>query len=79
MIVKLLTEHHLELLSLKGGCSGPSESTLVKMPPCWKSHATAQLRYFFTEIDKISCTLNKIFSIINKISYLTYYIFHLSG
>ena len=31
MIVKLLTEHHLELLSLKGGCRGFSESTLVKM------------------------------------------------
>ena len=30
MIVKLLTEHHLEFLSLKGGCRGSSESTLVK-------------------------------------------------
>ena len=38
MIVKLLTEHHLEFLSLKGGCTGSSESTLVKMPHCWKSH-----------------------------------------
>ena len=26
MTVKLLTEHHLEFLSL-GGCTGPSEST----------------------------------------------------
>ena len=41
MIVKLATEHHLEFLSLKGGCIGSSESTLVKMPHCWKSHATA--------------------------------------
>ena len=41
MIVKLLTEHHLEFLSLKGGCRGSSESTLVKMSNCWKSHATA--------------------------------------
>ena len=32
MSVKLLTEHHLEFLSLKGGCTGLSESTLVKMP-----------------------------------------------
>ena len=32
MIVKLLTEHHLEFLSLKGGCTGSSESTHVKMP-----------------------------------------------
>ena len=33
--VKLLTEHHLEFLSLKGGCTGSSESTHVKMPHCW--------------------------------------------
>ena len=44
MIVKLLTEHHLEFVSLKGGCTDSSESTLVKMPHCWKSHATAQLK-----------------------------------
>ena len=31
MIVKLLTKHHLEFLSLKGCCTGSSESTLVKM------------------------------------------------
>ena len=43
MIVKLLTEHHLEFLSLKGGCRGSSESTLVKMSNCWKSHAAAIL------------------------------------
>ena len=43
MIVKLLTEHHLEFLSLKGGCRGSSESTLVKIPYCWKSHATAHI------------------------------------
>ena len=33
----LLTEHYLEFLSLKGGCTGSSECTLVKMPHCWKS------------------------------------------
>ena len=43
MIVKLLTEHHLEFLSLKGGCTGSSESTLVKMSNCWKSRALAQM------------------------------------
>ena len=43
MIVKLLIEHYLEFLSLKGGCRGSSESTLVKMSNCWKSHALAQL------------------------------------
>ena len=41
MIVKLLTEHHLEFLSLKGGCRCLSESAHVKMPHCWKSHALA--------------------------------------
>ena len=45
MIVKLLTEHHLEFLSLKGGCRGSSESTLVKMLDCWKSHALAQFSF----------------------------------
>ena len=29
MSVKLLTEHHLEFLSFKGGCTGSSECTLV--------------------------------------------------
>ena len=42
MIVKLLNEHHLEFLSLRGGCRGSSESTHVK-PHCWKSHALAQI------------------------------------
>ena len=41
--VKLLTEHHLQFLSLKGGCTGLSESTLVKIPHCWKSHVAAHL------------------------------------
>ena len=43
MIVKLLTEHHLEFLSLKGGYRGSSESTLVKVSNCWKSHAAAHI------------------------------------
>ena len=45
MIVKLLTEHHLEFLCLKGGCTGLSESILVKMPDCWKSHVMAHSVY----------------------------------
>ena len=47
MTVKLLSEHHLEFLSLKGGFIGLSESTCVKMPHCWKSHVTAQFRVKF--------------------------------
>ena len=43
MIIKLLTEHHLEFLSLKRGCIGWSEFTHVKMPHCWKSHAMAHM------------------------------------
>ena len=43
MSVKLLTEHHLEFLSLKGGYTGSSEFTLVKMPHCWKSRDVAHL------------------------------------
>ena len=41
MVVKVLSELHLEFLSLKGDCRGMSESTLVKMSNCWKSHAAA--------------------------------------
>ena len=38
MTVKLLNEHHLEILI-------SSESTLVEMPHCWKSHVAAQMGY----------------------------------
>ena len=43
MSVKLLTEHHLEFLSFKGGCTGSTESTHVKLPHCWKSHVAAHI------------------------------------
>ena len=43
MSVKLLTEHHLEFLSLKGGCTGSSESTLVKMPDYVTSHVVVHI------------------------------------
>ena len=43
MSVKLLTEHHLEFLSLTGGCIASSESTLVEMPHCWKSYDVAHI------------------------------------
>ena len=48
-IVKLLTEHHLEFLRLKGGYRSLSESTHVKMPYCWKSDALAQLSFMDVE------------------------------
>ena len=47
MSVKLLTKHYLEFLSLKGGWTGLSESTLVKMPHCWKLHVMAQIFFIF--------------------------------
>ena len=46
MSVKLLTEHHLEFLCLKGGCTGSSKSTHVKMPHCWKSRVTAHICFY---------------------------------
>ena len=51
MIVKLLTERHLEFLSIKGGCIGSSESTHVKMPHCWKTHALAQLLLLLVDVN----------------------------
>ena len=50
MSVKLLTKHHLEFLSLKGGCTGSSESTPVKMPSFLKSHVMAHLLFAYNQI-----------------------------
>ena len=44
MSVKLLADDHLEFLSLHGDCTCSSESTLVKMPHCWKSHVAAHMQ-----------------------------------
>ena len=41
MTLQLLNGHNLEFLRLKGGCRGPSESTLVKISHGWKSHVAA--------------------------------------
>ena len=79
MIVKLLTEHHLAFLSLKGGCRGSSESTLVTMSNCWKSHALTQLINSFYQSPLV---LTELFqhNLIN-VSYLTacylYQVMHL--
>ena len=58
MIVKLLTEHHLECLSLKGGCTGWSGSTLVKMSNCWKSRAAAQFIIIILSCLDIFCLVS---------------------
>ena len=54
MTVKLLTEHHLEFLSFKGGSTGLSESTLDKMPHCWKFHVAAHV-YFVSVTSESVC------------------------
>ena len=59
--VKLLTEHYLDVLSLKGVYTGSSESTLVKMPHCWKSHFTAHLS-FSSQLLYLIVLFNCIFS-----------------
>ena len=43
MTMKLLIKQHLDFLSLKGGCTGSSESIHDKIQHCWKSHAAALL------------------------------------
>ena len=47
MSIKLLTKRHLDFLSLKGGYTGSFESTLVKIPHCWKSHVAA--KFYFSD------------------------------
>ena len=58
MNTKLLTEQHLEFLNLKGSCTVLSESTLVKMPYCWKSHFSAQMPS--SGFESNLCMLNSI-------------------
>ena len=49
MTVKLLTEHYLQFLRLKGGFTGSSESTLERMPHCWKSHVPARITFLYAQ------------------------------
>ena len=60
LTVKLLTDHHLEVLGLKGGCTDSSESTLVKIPHCWKSHVVAQLLYAHVNLYLIPDTISQV-------------------
>ena len=55
MIVKLLTEHHLEFLSLKGGCRGSSQSTLSKCQIV--GNLMPQLRYLM-KVGKALCPIS---------------------
>ena len=38
VVVWILIEQHFEFRSLKGSCTGSSESTLAQITHCWKSH-----------------------------------------
>ena len=71
MIVKLLTERHLEFLSFKGGCTGSSESTLVKMSNCWKSHATALLSILY-QSQGVSILRKTMEGYLDSVPYLTF-------
>ena len=65
MSVKLLTEHNLEFLSLKGDCTGLSESTLVKMQHYWKSHVTAHILFISKEAIFLKIKIVSIFLYFN--------------
>ena len=67
MSVKLLTEHLLEVLILKGGCTGSSEFTLVQMSNCWKSHAIARI---YTYFDKSSLALASVIMPVCPVKYV---------
>ena len=60
MNVQLLAEQHFEFLSLKEGCTECSESTLIKMPYCWKSHVTAHITMFSTPFSSYNEALIKL-------------------
>ena len=39
MTARLLSDRHLEFLSLRGGCAGSCGSAFVRVPHCRKSHS----------------------------------------
>ena len=47
MSAYLLSERHLEFLSLTVACTCSCESTQVNMQHCWKSHVPAQIPFFY--------------------------------
>ena len=64
MDIKLLTEHHLEFLSLKGGCTGLSESIYVKMPIVG-NHVAAHIcnpddNFFNYRVVTVYCQINAL-------------------
>ena len=74
--VNLLTEHHLGVLSLKGGCTGSSESTFVKMPHCWKSRVTAHM-YLAEDKELVVTLYHRLLGYVPR--YLTLECFNIEG
>ena len=55
-----LTEHHLQFLCLKEGCTGSSQSTLVKIPHCWKLYVAAHVVFINIKIQaKVGSVLHR--------------------
>ena len=73
MTVKLLRKHYLEIISLKGGCTGSSESTLVKIPHCWKSHGVAHICIVICTVCFTYVTHEHAFLHVNKVFIYIYY------
>ena len=58
---KLLLEPYLEFLSLTRGWEGSNESTLVKMPLCWKLHFVAHMLNLIIQIEFFfSCVSDQV-------------------
>ena len=74
MTVKLLTELHMEFLSLNGGCTSWSESTLGKTSHCWKSHVTAHMEECINQAG-VRLTKTDLELYINTDNWIGFYIF----
>ena len=48
----------MEFLSFKGGCTGSPESTLVKIPHCWKSHVMVHIIQVLT-VRRLTALVNQ--------------------
>ena len=72
MQVMLLTEHHLECLSLKGGCAGSSDSTLVKLTYCWKSCVAAHIKILMVSNRNFHSRVPAPFKIVSRIILFPY-------
>ena len=66
MIVKLLIEHHLEFLSLKEGCRGSSESTLVHIVKM-SNYISSWIGLFsdISQVQPCSCWYKMVQGVIN--------------